>query len=62
MQVCISFPAGSSQVGDPVRVEVTSAYRPLRILGLGDDAEIPIRGSATMRLEKEPTEATAGCS
>jgi Flp pilus assembly protein TadG len=64
LEVCISFPNGSSNVGDPVRVTVTTTYRWLGVLM----AEVPgltdttIRGAATMRLEVQPTNYSAGCA
>src|SRR5918912_4366533 len=52
-QVCISFPSGTSNVGDPVRVEVRYTYHWLHYLtaqaGLG--ATSTITGSSTMRIE-----------
>jgi TadE-like protein len=65
-QVCISFPNTTSNVGDPVRVEVTYDYYWLRYLtssnygGLGPHTQIG--GSATMRLEAKPTTFSAGCT
>jgi Flp pilus assembly protein TadG len=64
LQVCISFPAGTSNVGDPVRVTLESTYRWLGIItnqipGL---TQTTIRGQATMRLEAPPTNYTAGCA
>jgi Flp pilus assembly protein TadG len=60
-QVCISFPSGTSNVGDPVEVEVTATYNWLAVLGLGVTSTDLI-GRSTMRLEAEPTNYTAGCS
>lgn len=62
-QVCISFPDGSSLVGDPVRVEIKATYSWLPFL----QQQVPltsvtIRGAATMRLEAAPTAYSAGCS
>jgi Flp pilus assembly protein TadG len=64
--VCISFPDGTSLVGDPVRVEVAATYswlpflqqKWLDFLPLND---VTIRGAATMRLEAAPTQYAAGC-
>ncbi len=61
LEVCISFPSGTSNVGDPVLVTATATYRWLGILGLGV-LETTITGSATMRLEAAPTTYAAGCS
>jgi hypothetical protein len=62
-QVCVSFPSGTSRVGDPVKVTVTATYNWLPFLsdraGL---AATTITGSATMRLEATPTNYTAGCA
>jgi Flp pilus assembly protein TadG len=64
LRVCIEFPAGTSNVGDPVRVTLESTYRWLGII----TSQIPgltqttIRGQATMRLEAPPTNYTAGCA
>jgi Flp pilus assembly protein TadG len=64
LQVCIAFPAGSSNVGDPVKVTVETTYQWLGVI----TGEIPgltaatIRGQATMRLEAQPTNYSAGCA
>jgi Flp pilus assembly protein TadG len=55
--VCITFPNGTANVGDPVKVTVATSYTWLGVLtsqvpGLTDT---PIRGSSTMRLEAAPT-------
>jgi Flp pilus assembly protein TadG len=63
LSVCIAFPSGTSNVGDPVKVTVETTYN---WLGLIADrisvASSTIRGSATMRLEAQPTNFTAGCA
>ena len=63
LSVCITFPSGTSNVGDPVNVTVETTYN---WLGLIADrisvASSTIRGSATMRLEAQPTNFTAGCA
>jgi hypothetical protein len=63
LSVCITFPNGTSNVGDPVKVTVETTYN---WLGLIADrisvASSTIRGSATMRLEAQPTNFTAGCA
>ena len=64
VDVCISFPAGTSNVGDPVRVEVKSTWTWLGFL-VGRTGIAPtslIRGRATMRLEAKPTNYVAGCA
>jgi Flp pilus assembly protein TadG len=64
LEVCIEFPAGTSNVGDPVKVTVETNYQWLGVI----TGEIPglsaatIRGQATMRLEAQPTNYTAGCA
>jgi Flp pilus assembly protein TadG len=63
LQVCIEFPNGSSTVGDPVRVRVTTTYSFLSFLagevGLTDKT---ITSDSTMRLERPPTNIAAGCA
>jgi Flp pilus assembly protein TadG len=63
LQVCIEFPAGTSNVGDPVKVTVETTYH---WLGLIADrislTESTIRGQSTMRLEVPPTTYLAGCA
>jgi Flp pilus assembly protein TadG len=62
-QVCIDFPNGSSNVGDPVETTVTATYNWLPFLGdqIGF-ASTTMTGSATMRLEQAPSAYGAGCS
>src|SRR5919109_4547273 len=56
VQVCISFPNGTSNVGDPVRVTLTATYRWLGLITEQTSlTETTITGSATMRLEARPT-------
>jgi Flp pilus assembly protein TadG len=63
VRVCIEFPNGTSDVGDPVKVTLTATYRWLGLItsetGL---TETTITGSATMRLEAKPTNFAAGCA
>jgi Flp pilus assembly protein TadG len=62
VNVCVSFPAGTSNVGDPVKVEVTSTWSWLHYLvGRTGLTSKTIKGSATMRLEAKPTNYEAGC-
>ena len=64
VDVCISFPAGTSNVGDPVAVEVKSTWSWLGFL-IGRTGIAPsslIKGRATMRLEAKPTNYVAGCA
>jgi Flp pilus assembly protein TadG len=51
--VCISFPNGSSNPGDPVRVTVKTPYQWLPLIGnaVGQVGSFTLSGSATMRLE-----------
>jgi Flp pilus assembly protein TadG len=60
-EVCISFPSGTSNVGDPVLVTVSATYNWLPVIGL-DTAQTTITGSSHMRLEALPTNYSAGCS
>jgi hypothetical protein len=57
--VSICFPdSGKSTVGEPVRVKVVSSYRPTLLSFMGSSfafSNIPISGSATMRLEHDAT-------
>jgi Flp pilus assembly protein TadG len=60
-QICISFPKGTSNVGDPVEVKVTGTMKWLPILKLKVASSI-VEGKADMRLEAPPTNYTAGCA
>jgi Flp pilus assembly protein TadG len=57
-QVCVAFPNGTSNVGDPVRVTMTFTYDFLPLVGF---ASKEISTSSIMRLEAAPTNYTAGC-
>jgi hypothetical protein len=59
-QVCIDFPNGSANIGDPVRVKVTTTMNWLPILGVGPSTAIS--GTAVMRLEQPPSVYSAGCT
>jgi Flp pilus assembly protein TadG len=62
VQVCIEFPSGTSNVGDPVRVTLTSTYRWLAVIAARlSITQTTITGSSTMRLEARPTAYGAGC-
>lgn len=63
LEVCISFPGGTANVGDPVHVSASATYNWLPFLGtrLGI-TQTSIAGSAIMRLEAKPTNYGAGCS
>jgi Flp pilus assembly protein TadG len=60
--VCVSFPAGTENVGDPVQVTMTSTYSWIQFLQV--QANFPgtttITRTATMRLEATPS-YSAGC-
>jgi Flp pilus assembly pilin Flp len=65
--VCISFPSGTSNVGDPVKVQVTYTTGTPIVSGLintffggSTAASIKVAGSSTMRLEAVPTRYAAG--
>jgi Flp pilus assembly protein TadG len=56
LQVCVSFPNGTSKVGDPVKVTVTSTYRLLSFIASKVDVtDVAMTTSSTMRLERVPT-------
>jgi Flp pilus assembly protein TadG len=63
LQICISFPNGTANVGDPVHVTASTTYNWLPFLGnrIGI-AQTTVAGSATMRLEALPTNYGPGCS
>jgi hypothetical protein len=63
LQICISFPNGTSKVGDPVLVTASSTFNWLPFLGsrIGI-AQTTMSASSTMRLEAVPTAYGAGCS
>lgn len=58
--VCITFPKGTSNIGDPVEVKVTGTMKWLPILKVGVSSKI--EGKADMRLEAPPTKYAAGCA
>jgi Flp pilus assembly protein TadG len=63
VQVCISFPNGTSNVGDPVQVTVSATYNWLPLIGNAIGVgQTTITGSSHMRLEALPTNYGAGCS
>jgi hypothetical protein len=55
--VTISFPAGTSRIGDPVKVSASSPWTFVPIIGVGT---INLTASATMRLEQAPGRYAAG--
>jgi Flp pilus assembly protein TadG len=60
LEVCVEFPNGRL-AGQPIKVTVRTTYRFFPGLGLSD---VPLSGSATMRLETVPdaTRVPAGCA
>jgi hypothetical protein len=56
MKVCVSFPAGTSRVGDPVQVDVEFTYEFLPYINaLGPDlTSATVTNTSTMRLEQDP--------
>jgi hypothetical protein len=64
MRVCISFPNGTQNAGDPVKIEITSTHRWLGFLTSEIDslpATTTLEGQATMRLEANATNFNPGC-
>jgi hypothetical protein len=54
--VCLTFPAGTSYVGDPVRAEVKLSYHWMPFIGKQiKQVASTLVGSSTMRLEVSPT-------
>jgi Flp pilus assembly protein TadG len=66
VRICVSYPAGTSNVGDPVTVTTSTTYQWLGILvdpgSVGLDTTTTIHGEATMRLEARPTNFPVGCN
>lgn len=64
VDVCVTFPDGTANVGDPVKVTVSSTWSWLGLIvdrvGLAPTSQIG--GSATMRLEATPSNYSAGCA
>jgi Flp pilus assembly protein TadG len=65
--VCISFPSGTQNVGDPVKVQVSyTSGAPIvgglinTFFGGSIPASIKVSGSSTMRLEAKPSKYAAG--
>jgi hypothetical protein len=58
----VSFPNGTSNVGDPVQVQVSVTYNWLPFVGnrIGL-TNVNLSASSTMRLEAKPTNYSAGC-
>jgi len=60
-QVCVDFPNGTSNVGDPVRVKMTFSYSWMPLLKLVPGTT-QVTSSTVMRLEAPPTKYSAGCA
>jgi Flp pilus assembly protein TadG len=65
--VCISFPSGTTNVGDPVKVDVSYTTGVPVVSGLintffggSNPTSIKVTGSSSMRLEAPPTKYVAG--
>jgi Flp pilus assembly protein TadG len=62
-QVCVSFPNGTSNPGDPVRLTLSFTYHWLGFLVRGGlSPTTTVTSSSTMRLETPPTNYSAGCT
>jgi len=62
-QVCVEFPSGTSNVGDPVRVRMTFTYTFIPFIGAKVAAlSKTIATTSVMRLEALPTNYAAGCA
>jgi Flp pilus assembly protein TadG len=62
-QVCLAFPSGTSNVGDPVKATVTVVYHWLPFIGAKvGGATKTLSATSTMRLEAPPSNYSAGCS
>jgi Flp pilus assembly protein TadG len=58
-QVCVAFPNGTANVGDPVQVTMTFTFDFLPVVGFANKT---ITTSSIMRLEAAPTNFVAGCA
>ena len=62
-EVCISFPNGTSNPGDPVQVSMTFTYQWLAFLGSNAGLTTKtVSAKSTMRLEAIPTNYSAACA
>jgi Flp pilus assembly protein TadG len=61
--LAISFPSGGANIGDPVRVTVTTTFGllPFTQNQAGLLPTIPMTGRATMRLEQQPAFGGSSC-
>jgi hypothetical protein len=63
VDVCIIFPAGTHNIGDPVKVVVRAQYNWLGYLvGKGVPLHSGLTATSTMRIEKPPTDPTSASS
>jgi Flp pilus assembly protein TadG len=63
--ICISFPNGTSNIGDPVKIVVTSSvlnWKPMTSWLKQVGFPSTVQGQATMRLEATPTVYGVGCA
>lgn len=60
-QVCVDFPNGTSNAGDPVRVRMTFTYAWMPLIGDAVGATTNLTSTSVMRLETTPTNFAAGC-
>jgi Flp pilus assembly protein TadG len=61
LEVCVAFPAGGSNVGNPVEVKVHATYHFIPFVGTKISfLTVGITGSATMRLEQIPSSYNVG--
>lgn len=65
-QVCVDFPNGTSNVGDPVRVRMTFQYTFISVIAKavsgGAVFTKTVNTTSVMRLEAPPTNYAAGCA
>ena len=61
LEICITYPLGTSAPGDPVKVTAKTTFRWLKVLGVPTPSTT-IVGQSTMRLEAEPANVSSGCT
>jgi len=62
-QVCVDFPNGTANVGDPVRVRMNFTYAWLPLIGNRIAiAQTTVSATSIMRLEAPPTTYSPGCA
>ena len=62
-QVCVDFPNGTSNQGDPVRVTMTFPFAWIPLISSQTGIATTSLGASTvMRLEAQPTNFSAGCA